>query len=161
MEEKALERRNMAGVYGGWLKFWNRNFERWLYTMHRITGVGVGIYFVIHIWETSNAATAFIDLRVGGSPIVWSSLMDLLRNVFAHTGLLLVALAAVFHSLNGVRLLLSEQGFLVGKAKMPTYPLLPVSLKGAQRSLGVALVVASFLLTAYAFYQLFIVGLGW
>src|SRR5579875_1229955 len=67
---------NKAGLYRGWLKFWNRNWERWLYTMHRITGVGVGLYFVAHIWETSYSATAFIDVSRGGSPIVWSSLMN-------------------------------------------------------------------------------------
>lgn len=149
--------RNMAGVYQGWIRFWNRNFERWLYTMHRVTGVGVGIYFVLHIWETSNAATA---LQLG-DPAVWEGLMAFLRNPGAHAGLLLVALAAVLHSLNGVRLLVSEQGWLIGKVKRPTYPLLPSSLKGAQRPLGVALVLVSFLLTAYAFYQLFVVGLGW
>ncbi|MEM3684219.1 MAG: hypothetical protein QXX17_05350 [Conexivisphaerales archaeon] len=152
---------NRAGIYRGWLKFWNRNWERWLYTMHRITGVGVGVYFVAHIWETSNSATAFIDVSRGGSPIVWSSLMNYLSNEFFHTGLLLVVLAATFHAMNGVRLFMAEQGLLIGRPKPPAFPYVASSLKGGQRYLGAAIVVTSLLLTVYAFYQLFIIGLGW
>jgi succinate dehydrogenase / fumarate reductase cytochrome b subunit len=156
-----LERKNNAGVYRGWLKFWNRNWERWLYAMHRITGVGVGIYLVAHIWETSYSATAFLDVSNGGSPVVWTNLMSFLSNEFFHTGLLLVALASVFHALNGVRLIFAEQGLMIGKVKPPTFPMIPSSLKGGQRYFGIAIVIISFILLVYAFYQLFIIGLGW
>jgi succinate dehydrogenase / fumarate reductase cytochrome b subunit len=150
------EKNNDAGLYRGWIKFWNHNFERWLYAMHRITGVGVGIYFVAHIWETSNAAQAFLDTQ----PAEWTNLMGFLTNYAFHTGLLLVAAAAVFHSLNGVRLVLSEQGWLIGKVTRPTYPFLPSSLRGSQKQIGIAIVIASFVLMAFAFYQLFVVALG-
>lgn len=155
-QETVMEKENKAGLYRGWIKFWNRNFERWLYAMHRITGVGVGIYFVAHIWETSVAAQAFLDKQ----PAVWANLMNYLANYAFSTGLLLVAAAAVFHSLNGVRLIASEQGWLIGKATRPTYPFLPSSLRGAQRWLGVVIVVVSFVLLVFAFYQLFVVALG-
>jgi succinate dehydrogenase / fumarate reductase cytochrome b subunit len=156
MEQDIVEKKNNAGLYRGWIKFWNRNFERWLYAMHRITGVGVGIYFVAHIWETSNAAQAFLD----GNAFEWTSLMNFLTNYAFHTGLLLVAAAAVFHGLNGVRLVMSEQGWLIGKVERPTYPFLPSSLRGSQKGIGIAIVVASFVLMAFAFYQLFVVALG-
>jgi succinate dehydrogenase / fumarate reductase cytochrome b subunit len=159
-QDTVMEKKNNAGLYRGWIKFWNRNFERWLYAMHRITGVGVGIYFVAHIWETSNAAQAFLDVEKGLTPVVWTDLMSFLANYAFHTGLLLVAAAAVFHSLNGVRLVMSEQGWLIGKVTRPTYPFLPSSLRGSQKQIGIAIVIASFVLMAFAFYQLFVVALG-
>jgi succinate dehydrogenase / fumarate reductase cytochrome b subunit len=155
-QDTVMEKKNNAGLYRGWIKFWNRNFERWLYAMHRITGVGVGIYFVAHIWETSNAAQAFLDSQ----PLEWTNLMGFLTNYAFHTGLLLIAAAAVFHSLNGVRLLMAEHGWLIGKVARPTYPFLPSSLRGSQRPIGIAIVIASFVLMAFAFYQLFVVALG-
>lgn len=159
-QEIVVEKKNNAGLYRGWIKFWNRNFERWLYAMHRITGVGVGVYFVAHVWETSNAAQAFLDVQNGLQPVVWTDLMSFLTNYAFHTGLLLVAGAAVFHSLNGVRLVMAEQGWLIGKVTRPTYPFLPSSLRGGQRQLGVVIVIASFILLIFAFYQLFVVALG-
>ena len=159
-QDTVVEKPNQAGLYRGWIKFWNRNFERWLYAMHRVTGVGVGIYFIAHIWETSNAAQAFLDVQNGLQPVVWTNLMNYLANYAFSTGLLLVAAAAVFHSLNGVRLIMSEQGWLIGKATRPTYPFLPSSLRGSQRQIGVVIVVVAFVLMLFAFYQLFVVALG-
>ncbi|MGA1974839.1 MAG: hypothetical protein ABSG92_04320 [Conexivisphaerales archaeon] len=155
-QDTVMEKKNNAGIYRGWIKFWNRNVERWLYAMHRITGVGVGIYFVLHIWETGNAAQAFLN----NQPAQWNNLMSSLTNYAFHTGLLLVAAAAVFHSLNGARLIMSEQGWLIGTVERPTYPFLPSSLRGIQRPLGIAIVVLSFVLMAFAFYQLFVLALG-
>ncbi|MEM0118696.1 MAG: hypothetical protein QXV32_09630, partial [Conexivisphaerales archaeon] len=106
-------------------------------------------------------ATAFLDVESGGSPIIWTNLMSFLSNEFFHTGLLLVVLASVFHALNGIRLILAEQGILIGRVKPPSFPYIPASIRGGQRYLGAGLVALSFILTVYGFYQLFIIGLGW
>jgi len=63
------------------------NMERLLYSLHRITGIGLTLYLFIHIYETS--------MRALGRE-TWISTSEFLDNPLFHIGLLLVVLAAVY-----------------------------------------------------------------
>lgn len=145
--------KRIFGLSSGWFRLSRVNLERWLYALHRVTGVIVGVYLIAHVIETSNSLLG---------PEYWNDLMEFLRNPAAHTGLLIVVAASVYHSLNGVRLFLASLGVGLGRPIKPEYPYVPVSLSSSQRRAAWLILVATAVLTAYAFYHLFLVSLwGW
>jgi succinate dehydrogenase / fumarate reductase cytochrome b subunit len=68
---------------------------------------------VLHIIETAN--------RIRGEQ-AWAGLMALFASPPFKVIEYLLFAAAVFHALNGVRLLLTELGFFLGRPKEPVYP---------------------------------------
>jgi len=109
--------------------------ERYLYTLHRVTGLGILAYFLMHIFVTS--------ARVLG-PESWNALLGdegFLRMTVFKIGEFLVFAAFGFHALNGIRLGLVELGFAVGKPMEPVYPY-KTSLN-ASRALTVVLMLLS------------------
>ena len=103
---------NRLGVKG-WVYAGKYSFERYLYLGHRLSGLGLIAYMVLHIIETAN--------RIRGEH-AWAELMALFASPpFRVIEFLLFAMA-VFHAMNGVRLLLVELGFFLGKPKEPIYP---------------------------------------
>ena len=97
----------------GWAYAGPYTFERYLYLAHRLSGLGLLAYMVLHIFETAN--------RMRGVD-AWQGLMALFASwPFKIIEYLLFAMA-VFHAMNGIRLLLTELGFFLGKPKEPIYP---------------------------------------
>jgi len=97
----------------GWVYAGKYSFERYLYLAHRLSGLGLIAYMVLHIVETAN--------RIRGEQ-AWAGLMGLFASpLFKVIEYLLFAMA-VFHAMNGIRLLLVELGFFLGKPKEPIYP---------------------------------------
>jgi succinate dehydrogenase / fumarate reductase cytochrome b subunit len=97
----------------GWVYAGRYSFERYLYTLHRLTGLGLVAYLLLHIIETGQ--------RLAGGP-AWAALMALFATpVFKALEYLLFG-AFVFHTLNGVRLHFTELGFLLGRPAQPVYP---------------------------------------
>jgi len=111
-ETKSKSYDNRLGLKG-WMYAGRYSFERYLYLGHRISGLGLIAYMVLHIVETAN--------RIRGEE-AWAGLMALFASPpFRVIEYLLFAMA-VFHALNGVRLILVELGFFLGKPKEPVYP---------------------------------------
>lgn len=105
-------RKNRLGV-GGWAVGGRYPIERYLYTLHRITGLGILAYFFAHIIVTT--------MRIRGAE-VWDSLMGAFGTPLAKTGEFLVFAAFAFHALNGIRLVLTELGLGMGRPMLPVYP---------------------------------------
>jgi len=103
---------NRLGIKG-WLYAGRYSFERYLYLGHRLSGLGLIAYMVLHIVETAN--------RIRGEE-AWAGLMALFASPPFKVIEYLLFLMAVFHAMNGVRLILVELGFFLGKPKEPVYP---------------------------------------
>jgi len=106
---------NHLGIKG-WAFGGSWSFERYLYTLHRLTGLGILAYFLMHIFVTT--------ARVFG-PDSWNTLLGehgFLKMTVFKIGELMVFAAFGFHAFNGIRLALVELGFLVGKPIEPVYP---------------------------------------
>ena len=103
---------NRLGIKG-WVYAGRYSFERYLYLGHRLSGLGLIAYMVLHIVETAN--------RIRGEE-AWAGLMALFASPPFKVIEYLLFLAAVFHAMNGVRLILIELGFFLGKPKEPIYP---------------------------------------
>jgi succinate dehydrogenase / fumarate reductase cytochrome b subunit len=105
-------RPNRLGIWG-WLGGGSWGWERYLYTLHRVTGLGLLAYFLMHIIVTSTRA-------LGKQP--WENAMASVSGPLFTLGEYLVFAAFAFHAVNGIRLGLVELGIAVGKPIEPVYP---------------------------------------
>ena len=92
---------NRLGIWG-WLGGGRWGFERYLYTLHRVTGLALLAYFLLHIVLTSS--------RTLGAE-AWAKSMKAVEGP-----------AFVLHAVNGLRLVLLELGVGVGRPIEPVYP---------------------------------------
>lgn len=138
--------RSRLGI-GGWVYAGRFSIERYAYILHRITGLGILLYFILHIFAAS--------ARVQGQG-TWESLMKFLGKPVFVVGEYLVFLAFAYHALNGIRLTLAELGFTLGKPSRPVYPY-RISIQ-RQRPLFIALMVISAILVVVGGYNFFFVG---
>ena len=104
--------KNRLGILG-WLSGGRYGMDRYAYALHRITGLGILAYFIMHIFVTGK--------RLGG-PESWDETMALLSSPFFKIGEFLVFLAFAFHAINGIRLVLVELGWIIGKPRIPSFP---------------------------------------
>jgi len=86
--------------------------ERYAYALHRITGLGILLYFLMHIVVTS--------LRAKGI-YLWTE-GNLLYGPLFKFGEFWSLPAFAYHAFNGIRLVLVELGVAVGKPIEPVYP---------------------------------------
>ena len=105
-------RPNRLGVTG-WLTGGRWGLERYLYTLHRLTGLGILTYFVLHIGVT--ASRAFGEAS-------WTRAMGNVSGPVFKVGEFLVFAAFAFHAVNGIRLVLVELAIGIGKPIEPVYP---------------------------------------
>ncbi|MBM2852745.1 MAG: succinate dehydrogenase [Candidatus Nitrosotenuis sp.] len=92
--------------------------ERVSYWLMRITGLGLLAYLIGHIYETSS---------ILNGKSVWDSMLQLTQTTQGHVILTLVIGMCVFHTVNGIRLMLGHGGIGVGKPTRPDYPYIPNS----------------------------------
>ena len=92
--------------------------ERVAYWLMRLSGLGLLAYFIGHIYETSNILRG----QVG-----WDEFMDMISGTEGHIIMSIVIAMCVFHTVNGVRVMLGHGGVGVGKAARPDYPYDPAS----------------------------------
>ena len=97
----------------GWLVGGRWGIERYLFTLHRISGLGILLYFLLHIVVTTTRAI---------NQTWWDGTMGVLSGPVFVVGEYLVFAAFAFHAANGIRLVLIELGILTGKAEEPIYP---------------------------------------
>ena len=141
-------RQNYLGI-SGWVWAGRYKLERYLYLLHRITGLGMVLFLLIHLVMT----TVF---RIQGQD-VWEATMALLHNPWFKVGEYLVVMAFIYHGLNGLRLVLQELGFALGRPTPPIYPYQDSLRKKRPWTIGMVAVVV---IIAIVFFFDFIVG-GW
>lgn len=120
---------NRLGIWG-WLGGGRWGLERYLYTLHRLTGLGLLAYFLLHILVTSSRAFGEAS---------WQAAMGRVSGPLFVLGEFLVFVAFVFHALNGIRLGLVELGIATGRPIEPVYPYR--TSVDVQRPLSIAVMV--------------------
>jgi succinate dehydrogenase cytochrome b subunit len=121
--------KNNLGLWG-WLGGGRYGAERYAYALHRISGLGILAYFILHIFVTAS--------RMGG-PAQWESRMATFSTPVFKIGEFLVFLAFAYHAVNGIRLILVELSYMIGKPGLPSYPYQYSTLR--QKPLFVAVMV--------------------
>ena len=135
---------NRLGIRG-WVGGGRWGFERYLYTLHRVTGLGLLLYFLLHIFVTS--------ARIYG-PASWNAAMESVEGPAFKGGEYLVFLAFAFHAVNGVRLGMIELGFAIGRPIEPIYPY--ATSVGRQRPLAIAVMLIAGVIAVWGGYNFFL-----
>ncbi|MEM0090715.1 MAG: hypothetical protein QXF84_05145 [Nitrososphaerota archaeon] len=108
----AIYEENREGV-SGWFRITRYSVERALYVIQRLSGIGIVIFAFIHLLYTSWHPSGWGDVILG--------------------------VLVTYHTLNGLRLVLTEHGFLIGKPTRAVYPYRKGTLYGSQRYLTMAI----------------------
>jgi len=103
--------------------------ERYLHFTHRVTGIYMVTFLFMHV--------IIAGMRVDHA--LWA----VLSNAFSNPVMLSFVVAAVFHGLNGLRLIAVELGYMVGKPKLPIFPYKASSISGVQK-LSIVIVITLF-----------------
>jgi len=130
----------------GWISWFNPfkyGTDRWMYSLHRLTGIALGLYLIAHVWETSN---------ILNGPITWNKIMVDLDYPFGqHFGpliLSLILIAAAYHALNGIRLTIVENGLMLPRPYRPEYPYKAKSTRGLNDALKIVLGILMIIIAA-------------
>ncbi|MFH1175949.1 MAG: hypothetical protein V1750_00985 [Acidobacteriota bacterium] len=134
---------NRLGLWG-WLGGGRWGYERYLYTLHRLTGLRLLAYFLLHIVVTSSRA---LSLEA------WQRAMGAVTGPLFTVGEYLVFVAFAFHAANGIRLVLVELGFAVGRPIEPIYPY--QTSVDFQRPLAVGAMILALLVAAVGGWDIF------
>ncbi|MFY9300216.1 MAG: succinate dehydrogenase [Candidatus Nitrosotenuis sp.] len=92
--------------------------ERFAYWLMRITGLGLLAYLIGHVYETSS---------ILNGREAWNAMLALTQTTEGHILLTLIIGMSVFHTANGIRVMLGHGGIGVGKPARPDYPYIPAS----------------------------------
>jgi len=109
--------------------------ERVAYLLMRLSGLGLLAYFIGHIYETS---------KILQGEFGWNEVLEITQTTEGHVLLAIVIAMCVFHTVNGIRVMLGEGGVGVGKPARPDYPYIPAS-QNARHKMGIysAIVLAA------------------
>ncbi len=121
---------NREGVLS-WFKVRRYVVEKALFLLHRLTGIGIGTFFIIHFFIT------------GWSPGLWGNEV--------------LGFLIIFHFTNGLRLILTENGFFLGKPYRPVFPYRQGVLYRIQRYLVYAVIsLFLILMVGWTYYALLV-----
>jgi succinate dehydrogenase / fumarate reductase cytochrome b subunit len=125
---------NKEGI-GGMINPRRYGIERVAYLLMRLSGLGLLAYFIGHIYETSK----ILQGKFG-----WNEVLEITQTTEGHVLLAIVIAMCVFHTVNGIRVMLGEGGVGVGKPARPDYPYIPAS-QNARHKMGIysAIVLAA------------------
>jgi succinate dehydrogenase / fumarate reductase cytochrome b subunit len=137
---EAKRQENRLGLWG-WLGGGRWGIERYAYILHRLTGLGILLYFLMHIVVTSLRAKGIYLWVEGG----------FFHQPIFKAGEFLVFTAFAYHAMNGIRLVLVELGVAVGRPIEPIYPY-KTSLS-VQRPLLIIMMILAAILFAAGGYQ--------
>ncbi len=141
-----MRQKNRLGLWG-WLGGGRYGMERYAYSLHRLTGLGILVYFILHIFVTGT--------RVDGEQR-WEGAMAYFGRPLFKWGEFLVFLAFVFHALNGIRLTLAELGYTLGTPGRPVYPYVDSTMR--QRPLFLAMMILAAVLVIIGGANFFMIG---
>lgn len=91
----------------------------WSFVLHRISGVAITVFLLLHVWEVTSVVR-------GGGGHFDSTMAQLATKPFV-IGEWLLFLALTFHGINGIRLMLHDLGWGVRKQKSLFWTVMVVS----------------------------------
>ena len=103
--------KNSQGLRG-WLNPKGFGIERISWMFMRISGIFLLVFFIVHVIH----AASILDR------ISWGKLLQIAYSTEGFIFLTIMIGMAVFHTINGIRLMLNHGGRGVGKPRRPDYP---------------------------------------
>ena len=138
------------GVLGHLYKLALMNPERLAFVLHRITGMILLIYLMLHVYVTGLTL----------NPSKWNAFLNFIENPLVRIGEWIVASSLIFHGLNGIRLIFIELlGVGMGKPRRKfVFPLVSPSIRAAQRKALYAVFILSAIGSIIAAYFIILEG---
>src|SRR3990172_10628570 len=127
--------RNSLGI-AGWAYAGKYKLERYLYILHRITGLSLLLCWLVFM-------VRIIVLQSQGQDI-WAATLLIVHNRWFG----IVASLFIFHALNGLRLGLQEAGFVLGRPAPHRYPYQDALRRKRPLTIVTLVVAALLILTA-------------
>jgi len=135
--------------------------ERWSYTLQRVSGVVVSLYFIAHVLETGSfvgGVTVWAIPDYDFAERAYREAVSFLKNPIFDAGLAVIGLLVVFHTINGVRLVLAHFGLVLGSPRRREILETPASFSNRQRALfwlSISLAIFAMLYTLDALMGVF------
>lgn len=135
--------------------------ERWSYVLQRVSGVVISLYFIAHVLETGNfvgGVTVWYVPDYSFAERAFNETKALLKDPIFDTGLAVVGFLVVFHTINGLRLILAHFGLIIGPPRKREPFEAPASFSNRQRTLfwlSISLAVFALLYTLDALMKVF------
>ena len=104
--------KNLLGIKG-WIFGGKFSLQRYAYTLQRITGLGIILYLLMHLYVTG--------FKIKGAN-AWKGIMETVHHPILHFFEFLLFVGVIYHALNGFRLILAEFGIGIGKPGRQVYP---------------------------------------
>lgn len=130
-----------------WVYSRSRNAGRRAFFLQRVTGLGLTVYFVVHVLSTG--------IVVSGED-AWEAFIRSVETPIGWFGELLLLAAIGFHAVNGFRLLLGELGLTLSPPRRPDYPYSIGSFNLVQKLLLVLAFVAAVLFVLLGYLLIFL-----
>jgi len=102
--KKQIRRRGLAA----WLYAGRRSASYWAFVLHRLTGLGLVLYLIIHLWVLRMLAQG---------PERWDDFITLAKSPLFLLFDVILLFGILFHGLNGIRVALVGMGIGVEKHK--------------------------------------------
>ncbi len=122
-ESEAKMRAARSGVKR-WFGY--RHLSLAAFMMQRITGIGLVIFFILHVFDVGN---------ITGGSVAWANFLRLAETPLGGIALILVLASIGFHFMNGIRLMLGKFGATLPTPRRPDYPYHPRFFTPTQRLL--------------------------
>ncbi|MDA0979121.1 MAG: hypothetical protein O3B72_11215 [Proteobacteria bacterium] len=107
------ESQTTSSGYVRWLFGSRHGLEGFLYLGHRVSGLLLLLFVICHILLSSSR---LISMEL------WADLMLMTRSPWVQVLHYPMLAAFAFHAMNGIRLLLVETGFFIGRPEQQVYP---------------------------------------
>lgn len=103
----------------GWFDPRARDVSGWAFILNRVTALGLTFYLTLHLIVLGQLAKG---------PEGYDAFIALMKNPIAIFGELLVVAAALFHGLNGIRIILTSFGIWVPYQKRLWFILMAIAV---------------------------------
>lgn len=90
--------KGFAGIFVNEARL-NPNIGTFSYVLHRLTGIGLAVYLIMHTWVLSSARSG---------PEAFTQRLGTVQTPLFHVLELLLAVGVFFHMLNGIRIIIAD-----------------------------------------------------
>src|SRR3972149_1302773 len=136
-----MERQSNREGIKGMMNPTRYGIERFAYWLQRLTGLGLLFYLIGHIIETS----AIVEGKAA-----WDKMLELTQTTEGHIILILVIGMSVFHTVNGIRVMLGHYGTALGAVALVAIHILFRMTQDFSASLQYQSVIANYHFLPYA-----------
>lgn len=128
-----------------WFFYQPLSLSRIAFIFQRITGVGITIFFIIHVFT----------IGIYFKPYNWVPFLYTVETPIMWIGEMILLSAIGFHVVNGLRLTISEFGFTIGKPTRPDFPYNIQSLNIYQKAVIITSIIIGIFFALIGFLFIF------